>query len=298
MTRRHALTTHSAPARPLLLIDAGNTRIKWAWIASGVDALPAEPGTSDGGPWQHAGARPHDQLAELVEDWRDCHAGAGEAPPEVWISAVAGPALRDALSARIARVFDGARVRIAASETAVAGLQNGLRNGYREPTQLGTDRWVGAVGARQLWPDTALLLVTAGTATTLDIVTPDGLFAGGLILPGLTLMLRALSRNTAQLPEVEVGVLTERDAVAPPWADNTQDAIALGCVTAQAGAITQTWHTLQAQYPGPARCVLSGGARAALAPHLRMPFQMHDNLVLLGLQVLARAGREGATSLA
>ncbi len=281
---------HSAPARPLLLVDAGNTRIKWAWIASDVDALPVEPGDT---PWQHAGARSHDQLAELVEDWRDCHA-LGVAPPEVWISAVAGPALRDALTARIARVFDGARVRIATSEAETAGL----RNGYREPTQLGTDRWVGAVGARSLWPDTALLLVTAGTATTLDIVSPDGLFAGGLILPGITLMMRALSRNTAQLPEVDISYLSARDAVAPPWADNTQDAIALGCVTAQAGAIAQTWQALQSQYPGPARCVLSGGARSALAPHLRMPFQMHDNLVLLGLQVLARANREGAATLA
>lgn len=292
MTRLKAPAAGSAPttaARPLLLIDAGNTRIKWAWIASGVDALPEAPG---GTPWQHAGARPHDQLAELVEDWRDCHT-TGVAPPEVWISAVAGPALRDALTARIARVFDGARVRIAASEAATAGL----RNGYREPMQLGTDRWVGAVGAHDVWPDTALLLVTAGTATTLDIITPDGLFAGGLILPGLTLMMRALSRNTAQLPEVDISHLGAND-VAPPWADNTQDAIALGCVTAQAGAIAQTWQALQAQYPGPARCVLSGGARAALAPHLRMPFQMHDNLVLLGLQVLARANREGAATLA
>ena len=140
--------------------------------------------------------------------------------------------------------------------------------------------------------------MTAGTATTLDIVTPDGLFAGGLILPGLTLMMHALSRNTAQLPEVDVGYLSAGDVVAPPWADNTQDAIALGCVIAQAGAIAQTWQALQKQYPGPARCVLSGGARAALGPHLRMPFQMHDNLVLLGLQVLARARREGAATLA
>jgi type III pantothenate kinase len=111
-------------------------------------------------------------------------------------------------------------------------------------------------------------------------------------------MMRALSRNTAQLPEVDVSYLSAGDVVAPPWADNTQDAIALGCVIAQAGAIAQTWMALQKQYPGPARCVLSGGARAALGPHLRMPFQMHDNLVLLGLQVLARARREGAATLA
>ena len=288
MTRLKA-TVLPGVTRPLLLIDAGNTRIKWACIAGAVDTPPDAPGNAGNGPWQHAGARPHDQLAELVEDWRNCHV-AGIAPPEVWISAVAGPALRDALTARIARVFDGARVRIAASEAAAAGL----RNGYREPTQLGTDRWVGAVGAHDLWPDTALLLVTAGTATTLDIITPDGLFAGGLILPGITLMMRALSRNTAQLPEVDISYLGKRGTAPPPWADNTQDAIALGCVAAQAGAIAQTWQALASRHPGPARCVLSGGARSALAPHLRMPFQMHDNLVLLGLQVLARASREGA----
>lgn len=46
MTRLKA--PHSAPARPLLLVDAGNTRIKWAWIASDVDALPVEPGDT---PW-------------------------------------------------------------------------------------------------------------------------------------------------------------------------------------------------------------------------------------------------------
>lgn len=133
----------------------------------------------------------YDRLAELVEDWRDCRA-PGVAPLEVWISAVVGPTLRDAPTAHIARMFDGAHVCIAASGDAVVGLHNG----YRDPTQPGTDRRIGAVGTRYLWSDTALLLVTADAAITLDIVTPDGLFAGGLILSGLILMMYVLSRNT------------------------------------------------------------------------------------------------------
>jgi type III pantothenate kinase len=79
MTRLKVSAAHAAPARPLLLIDAGNTRIKWAWIAGGADAEPALPEEPGGTPWQHAGARAHDRLAELVEDWRDCHA-SGVAP--------------------------------------------------------------------------------------------------------------------------------------------------------------------------------------------------------------------------
>jgi type III pantothenate kinase len=131
-----------------------------------------------------------------------------------------------------------------------------------------------------------LLIVTAGTATTLDIVTADGAFAGGLILPGLSLMLRALAQNTAQLPDLDHA---PADALQAPWADHTDAAIAAGCLAAQAGAVERTWRELQTRHPGPARCIVSGGARATLAPALRMPVELHDNLVLAGLHVLATA---------
>ena len=65
MTRLKVSAAHAAPARPLLLIDAGNTRIKWAWIAGGADAEPALPEEPGGTPWQHAGARAHDRFVCL-----------------------------------------------------------------------------------------------------------------------------------------------------------------------------------------------------------------------------------------
>lgn len=162
-------------------------------------------------------------------------------PPEVRISAVANPTLHDALTARIARVFDGMHVYIATSE----GTTTGLRSGYRNSTQLGTDRQVGTVGAHHLWPGTTPLFMTTSTATTLDTITPSGLLADDLILPGLTLMVYTLSRSATQSLEVGVGYLNAGDVVASPWADDTQGAVALNCVTAQAGVATQVWQALQ-----------------------------------------------------
>jgi type III pantothenate kinase len=269
----------------LLLIDIGNTRLKWAWC-SGATAI-AEGGAGLPTPWQHAGAAAHAVPAEraaLVGTWQQLASGV---TPEVWIANVAGPTIAADVETALVEAF-GATVSPHWARTTAA--QGDLVNGYREPTQLGVDRWVGSIGAHQWLPGETLLIVTAGTATTLDIVTSatDGArFEGGLILPGLELMLGTLARNTAQLPELDVldtGAGAER-AVRALGADNTRDAIAAGCLAAQAGAIERSWRALAGR--GPVRCLLSGGARHAVAGALAMPFEMHDNLVLLGLHAMA-----------
>ncbi len=285
-----------------LLIDIGNTRLKWAWCD--MDRAPVQPVQTGAlpTPWQHAGAAAHAVPAEraaLVGTWRKLAAGtlatgmqaagtqAAGSVPVVWIANVAGPTLAAEVDALLAEAF-GAAVPLQWVRTSAA--HGDLVNGYREPTQLGVDRWVGSIGAHRWLPGETLLLVTAGTATTLDIVTAtaDGArFEGGLILPGLALMLGTLARNTAQLPELDVldtGAGATR-AVRALGADNTHDAIAAGCLAAQAGAIERSWRALGER--GPVRCLLSGGARHAVAGALAMPFEMHDNLVLLGLHAMA-----------
>jgi len=276
---------------PRLLIDVGNTRLKWAWSDAGAGTLPT--------PWREAGAVTHGEaaaLAELAACWRGL-AGAGPAP-EVWASNVAGPTLAGEVDAVADAAFGaGVTVRWVRAEAS----HGGMVNGYREPARLGVDRWVGSIGARRWQPQGTLLIVTAGTATTLDVVSETagdegddagrdgagrqqsvrGRFEGGLILPGLELMLSSLARNTAQLPALGV----DEAAAALPWADNTHDAITAGCLAAQAGAVERTWRALEAR--GPTRCLLSGGARHVLARALSMPFEMHDNLVLLGLHTMS-----------
>lgn len=271
---------------PQLLIDIGNTRLKWAWCKAGAP-LPSAAGLPT--PWQQSGAVAHadgDAMKTLAADLR---ALRGSGPmPTVWITNVAGPVIAAAVDAALADAFGGCAPVQWVRSTAAHG---NLANGYREPTQLGVDRWVGAIGAHRWLPRDTLLVVTAGTATTLDIVTVGadgrGRFEGGLILPGLALMLGTLARNTAQLPALEVDEAGTVAGAHLGWADNTHDAIAAGCLAAQAGAIERTWRALGER--GPTRCLLSGGARSALAGALAVPFEMHDNLVLLGLHAMASA---------
>jgi type III pantothenate kinase len=243
----------------LLLIDAGNTRVKWA-LADGRDA---------GIPWPASGSVKHAQIDELANQWRDLQF------ERALISNVAGSAMR----ARLLAVLPAAvGVEWFASTPACAGVTNH----YRNPAQLGCDRYASAIGARALFPNVALIVATCGTATTVDALSADGGFIGGMILPGLGLMASSLAQNTAQLPQVAESLRTEQ-----PFADHTDAAIASGCLAAQAGAIERAVAAHGRQ--GPVRCILSGGAAVMIAPHLTIAHQRVDNLVLIGLHTVATA---------
>jgi type III pantothenate kinase len=239
----------------LLLVDAGNTRVKWA-LAEG-DAAP--------GDWIAHGAVAHADLETLRDAW------VGHEVTRAIVSNVAGAALGE----RLAHLL--ALLQVAPTPFVSRPYLAGLRNRYREPARLGADRFAAALGARTLAPARALVVATCGTATTVDAVSADGEFAGGMILPGLGLMLSALAKNTAQLPQVAAGA-----TLPPAFADNTRDAILSGCLAAQAGAIERACAALP-----DALCILSGGAAAQVAPALGVPYRMLDNIVLVGLHAAA-----------
>ena len=238
----------------LLLIDAGNTRIKWALADDGASA----------GDWTAFGGVAHADLGTLGEVWR----GAGSSPTRALMSNVAGAAAASAMATQLAAVAN-----ISIEPFVSTPRRAGLRNGYRNPHQLGSDRFAAAIGARTLAPDQAVIVATCGTATTVDAVDATGCFVGSMILPGLGLMATSLAKNTAQLPQV-----LEHAAMPAGFADNTDDAILAGCVAAQAGAIERAVAQLQAGV-----CLLSGGAARYIAPALRVPHRRVDNIVLLGL---------------
>jgi type III pantothenate kinase len=152
-----------------------------------------------------------------------------------------------------------------------------VRNGYRNPAQLGCDRFAAAIGAHALEPGKALVVATCGTATTIDALSAEGDFIGGMILPGLGLMASSLARNTAQLPQIAAS-----GAIPAGFADNTDDAILSGCLSAQAGAIERACGLLDASL-----CILSGGAARYIAPALSAPYRMVDNIVMVGLHAAA-----------
>lgn len=232
----------------LACFDAGNTRLKW--------------GLADASGWQAQGALGWDEIATLPE-----LAARWPVLKQAWLANVAGPRAEQALALALPGV---ALQRVHSSARAA-----GVVNGYREPQQLGVDRWCALIGARVL-ETRACLVVTAGTATTVDSLDAGGHFLGGLILPGLALMRAALAQGTAQLP---LAVAAHEE-----FPRHTEAAIISGCLEAQAGAVERAFRRL----PGAACCLLSGGAAPDLLPLLAdLPLRSVENLVLEGLRQLA-----------
>lgn len=236
-----------------LLIDAGNTRIKLASVADGR--------------WSPVQTVMTARRDGLADELAGCLAGDAQ---EVWVSNVAGSEVGGLIAAACAAA------NLTPSFIASTAQQCGVRNGYLQPAQLGCDRWAALIAA---WHHLrrACLVVSCGTATTVDALSARGEFAGGLILPGMALMQCSLAGATAQL-----------QAGGGQYADfprNTADALQSGAIQASCGAIRRQ-HELLGVADAPV--LLTGGAAQLLQPHLQLPVQMMDNLVLQGLLIIAQ----------
>lgn len=237
----------------LLLIDAGNTRIKW--------------GCSCDGEWLRQGwvptARPEALAAEF----------AGLPPiGRILVSCVAGDAGRDAIAAALPESTEVPRWLVAAA------AQCGVRSSYADPASLGPDRWAALIGAWQL-TGAACVVVNAGTTMTVDALGGDGVFLGGCILPGARLMRESLARDTARL--------AQRDGQFSYFPDNTGDAIFSGAVNALAGAVERVAQYLGEITGSPPPVLLSGGDAVLVETRLNAQVTVVDNLVLEGLSRIA-----------
>ena len=157
-----------------------------------------------------------------------------------------------------------------------------MRTAYRDPAQLGVDRWLAALAAFAA-ERSAVCVIDAGTALTVDIVDDSGLHLGGLIAPGPELMRESLVRGTAQLAS---GCIEQVNA----FADNTADAISLGCGDATRGVLRGVAERLESRAPGERyRWYLTGGAAPLVAALLERQWIQVPDLVLRGLAVVAGA---------
>lgn len=238
----------------ILALDAGNSRIKWGiWRDRGFIAQGAIA-TRD---------------AAGLFDVLHVHA-----QPQVLIgSNVAGPSV----AADIERALQPWHQRVRWIESRAA--QCGVTSHYAAPDKLGSDRWAALIGAHRRGGG-ASVVVDAGTAVTVDALTAQGDFLGGLIVPGIALMAQALARGTAGLP-LESGAYED-------FPSNTANAIHSGAVQAIAGAIERVAHALQGRAQSPVQVLLCGGAAPALAPRLSLPTVHAPALVLEGLVEIAR----------
>jgi len=233
----------------ILAVDCGNSRLKW--------------GLHEKGRWRQTGTMAVSELARLENAWKRLLPA-----DQVIVANVAGRSVRK----RLETLF--ARRSIVPTWVKAKRRECGVTNGYGRPDRLGADRWAALIGAWSILGGPCLV-VTAGTATTVDILRGDGRFVGGAILPGLDLMKRSLARNTAGLP------LARGRFSAEPR--NTADAIETGCLLAQAGAIERAFATVGQG----AACVLAGGAARRIVRHLGIPVRLVENLVLEGLVRIA-----------
>ena len=257
-----------------LLVDIGNSNVKWAF--STADGFAA---------WGEARHAADDELQALL--------AGGERPRKIRVANVAGSGAGDRLGARLRETFGIAPVF---ARSAASGA--GVRNGYADPSQLGVDRWLAICAAYSRFR-APLVVVDSGTATTVDIVSGTGEHQGGYILPGIALMQSALLGSTGDLARLSAGggaaAKNQAELTGVPGRD-TGSAIRGAAVQATAALVRSCADRLRervAGQDGPGLVVLTGGAapllgpviaqpaRAGEAPRIRLEHRPH--LVLEGL---------------
>ena len=123
---------------------------------------------------------------------------------------------------------------------------------YETMETLGSDRWCAVIAAREEYGYPSVV-VDCGTAITINVIDPEGNFAGGNILPGITTSFRALNLHTAQLPDARGG------GIPPLVGTNTYDSIRAGVLHTVAQGVEGVIHEIEFDYRGPFRVVLTGG---------------------------------------
>lgn len=240
--------------RQVLALDVGNSRIKWGlsnaqtWIENGVidghltDRFPQE--------WDRmpmpdivigCNVAGESRIAGLSKYWHD------RGLKVTWIKSGAGSC--------------------------------GVINRYEQPEQLGADRWAALIGAWHKVQGPSLV-VSAGTAMTIDMLDAQGQFIGGQILPGRRLMQESLAAGTHALTAVPAGRVTT-------YPLNTADAVTSGIASALASSVESAFHRLESRTGSEPVCLLTGGDADWLARQMKVAFCIEETLILDGLLKLA-----------
>ncbi|MEN8115746.1 MAG: type III pantothenate kinase [Bacteroidota bacterium] len=151
-----------------------------------------------------------------------------------------------------------------------------IENCYKSKETLGKDRIAAVVGAYDLYPDTNILVIDAGTAITYDILTDTGKYLGGNISPGIEMRYKALNQFTGKLPKVEK---TEFNKL---FGTTTEEAIRAGV---QHGVIYEIDKTIDAfkEFYNNLKVIITGGDAEFFDNKLKNSFFVHFNLIGLGL---------------
>jgi type III pantothenate kinase len=248
-----------------VVIDIGNTRIKWAEVDAGrlsKTASAVHRGATERAFAALAAALPRNLSRAIVAN-------------------VAGDAVARQLTELLRR-----RWRVVPEFVAVQAEQFGVKCAYAEPSRLGIDRWIALLAGHHLAPGAACV-IDAGTAATFDAVDAHGQHLGGLIMPGPQLLAAALDRNTS-----DIGATVSAAAV-PSGLDllgkNTDAAVGHGAMLALAGALDRAVEAVETALVERATVYLTGGDAPALRGWLETEVELRADLVLEGLALFSGA---------
>lgn len=242
-----------------LQLDVGNSRAKWRLVEHGQVLYRGCYSQEDQG-----------SLEALL--------GCTETLSRILISSVASDA-RERQLAELLRTQWGVQPEFARTPARSGDLQNS----YKDPSRMGVDRWLAMLGARQRSTN-RLCVVDAGSALTIDLVSPLGQHEGGYIIPGPTLMERALLLDTDRVRFAE----EVQYALSP--GTSTAAAVRHGIAIAQVGSLAIALDQCGSQQP---ELIFCGGAGQLLMQLLGRGGAFCPDLIFEGLEIMCRPAIAG-----
>ena len=242
----------------ILLVDAGNSRLKWS-------ELDAAGNTSAQQARAYSGQPPLASFLALLDDYADLR--------HITLVHVLTPFFAESVEHLCQE--RGIRLCIARSVEHAYGITSG----YQQPHTLGADRFVGLVAARQLAQQAASIVIDCGTAVTIDAIDAAGRHLGGTILPGLQLSADALIARA----QGKLSVSFDQPSI---FADGTSRAVSGGCLFGLIGAIEGICARIQQTMAVPLVCIITGGDAERLRPLLQGDYVLQPDLLMQGLRYM------------
>lgn len=244
-----------------LLLDMGNSRLKSAVLNDAGDLS------------QFVSTAYVDQMP--IETLQE-HLGKYKGITKVVLVSVLGEAFHEL----VLNLFEEREISLiwAASEQQAYGVVNK----YEQPTQLGSDRFVALVAARKSFPKQNCIVIDCGTAVTIDALSHEGEFCGGVIIPGLKLWSDSLIKRAGQLNEHQID---DTDLFAKDTAQAIGSGSIFGLTSAIEGISKRMSQKLeeQTQVMEATRLVICGGDAELVSNYSQLEFELMPNLVLIGL---------------
>ncbi len=244
----------------VLLVDVGNSRIKWAISQAG--RLSAH------GKAVHDGCMP----AEVCQAWL-----TGEPPARVIIANVASEEYAQLLEAWVQGQWS-----LNVEYIVVDPGYSNLKLAYSDATKFGVDRWLALIAARSM-SSTAVAVIDVGTAVTVDVLSAQGSHLGGVIIPGLGLMRQSLQQKTSA---IQPGKACQKNATWMLLGQDTETCIACGSLYALAGAVEHMLARVEAQTGARLSVIICGGDAEVVQAELKIESRHISDLVLQGMQIL------------